>query len=253
MSMEDFEQKQDDRDMRDYIGHAAVIIVAALIIVVFRGRWGSFTWDSATTWGVLIIIGWWLALSTLQMFYNMSPKIVYNYGHNTTYGEIYSCGSYMLIRPGVMTSESLGMFWRRPGAFVFPMDAWEKSGPNIVIKARMEKVDFAELPLYARSIIEKTSIPPPYWLGFADEEQYGDIIEDPEAVDPDKKKISVSHLITQVKELNKENTFYRNIMDRYMTSMEGLKEWADRIARKDSIYDRVMDALKSGQDSSGQQ
>ena len=86
----------------------------------------------------------------------------------------------------------------------------------------MEKVSLDEMPIEVRSVIRQFNIKGPYYLGFADEEQYEKIVDltkYPEfQKDPDLIKYrgisraDVSYLVDELKKVNKQVALREKIL-----------------------------------------
>jgi len=239
MLFEEEEEYTKKKTWKDYLIQYSYIIIAFLFMLFFRGRLGTMVWDKAIFGGIAIILIGTLFLLVYPAWKNATPKIVYNYGFDTTDGELISCGNYFIARPAL---KAFGMYWKLSGAYIFPLDAVEKVGPNLVIKARMERVPIEQIPLVPQSYIIQHGIKPPYYLGFADEEQYAEVVEDPEQI-TGQKKPSVGFLIKEIKELLELNTFLRKIVKGKWKDIEDMVEWAKRVGKKETLVDMLKESL----------
>lgn len=240
MAFEDETQVEDEKSFWDYIAEYWFLIVAGLLLLILRNRWGIVgPWDRATfAAGALVFVGFFVKFMW-DAWKNSSAKVVYNYGHSTTDGETFTAGNFFVVQRAIKAG---GVYWKLSGAYIFPLDSFRKIGPNISTSARMERVKIDEIPLGPKTILLHRNIKEPYYLGFADEEQYIDTVDDPKKISG-KENPSVSYLITMIRELTKENAFLRKLKGEKMKDLEDLAEWGTRLKKKDSTTDKIRRTL----------
>lgn len=244
-----FEEEEEGKTWKDYLKMPSVlaVIIGLLFIIFMKGRLGNINWDKAVTIGSLWIIFIWIAKSLDITFKNSTPKIIYNYGFSTTDGEIIPAGNFGIMRPAVKAYQ---WYFKLPGAYVAPLDSLHKAGPNILINARMDLVELDEMPIEVRSVIKEKGISGPFFLGFADEEQYSKILEqvtsDPEAIEAlgGITKPNVAYLVDEIKKVNKQVALREKILSGDLGVIEDFVKGSSRIqsrARGD-----IWEALKKG-------
>ena len=241
---EETKVEEERKSLKDYVIEYAWVIIAGLFLLFFKGRLGVSEVDKAFLYAASFFLLCFFAKLAWAAWKNSTPKIVFNYGHSTTDGEIITAGNFGIMRPAI---KAFGMYFKLRGAYVAPLDALYKAGPNILINAKMEKVELDEMPLEVRSVIRELRIPPPYFLGFADEEQYDIVFEG----DEELRKItgipkpSVSYLIDEIKKLNKQVAMRERVMDGDIHFIEKFVSGASRIhARaKGDIFEMIKKAL----------
>lgn len=227
---EEFIQK---KTTKDYLIEYSWLIVAVLFVAFLRGRWGEIgPYDKATFVGMGFVVFVSFIKLTYSAWKNATPKIIYNYGHSITDGEIIPAGNFGIMRPAIKAYQ---WYFKLPGAYVAPLDALHKAGPNILINAKMDMSSLDEMPIEVRSVIKEKDIKPPYYLGFADEEQYDKILEgvvdDPEAIKTlgGVSKPNVSYLIDEIKKVNKQVSLREKILSGDLSVIEDFVKGSSRI------------------------
>lgn len=238
-----FESEDDEENQgntaKDYIINYFWLILAVLFMVLFRGRMGNVIYDKAVFLGLSFIIGAILAKLSYIGFENATPKVIYNYGHSITDGEIIPAGNFGIMRPAIKAYQ---WYFKLSGALVAPLDAIHKAGPNILINARMDRVELDELGIEARSIIKEKGIKPPYYLGFADEEQYSHVFDDPELKQiTGLTKPDVNYLVDEIKKVNKQVSLRERVLRGDTKAIEEYVSGASRIQSraKGDIWDSL--------------
>ena len=233
-------QEEEKLSWKEYVIKYSYLLIGGAIWLFFRGRIGTRIFDNAALLGGGIMLTGSLALLVYSSWKNATSKIVFNWGHSTTDGEIIKLGNYGIVQPAIKAYQ---WYFKLHGAYIFPVDGYGKSGPNIVIHAKMDTASIDELPLEIKSFIMDKSIKPPYNIGFADVEQYEKMIENPDG--ELKPKISVEYLIHENKELRKENSFLRAIKDGKLKDIERFVEFGKRVSKGKGLADTLKDAFMS--------
>ena len=249
MMLEDeSEEFVEKRSTKDYLIEYSWLIVAGLFILILRGRWGIIgPLDKATTVGLGFVVFVSFVKLTYSAWKNATPKIIYNYGHNITDGEIIPAGNFGIMRPAIKAYQ---WYFKLPGAYVAPLDSLHKAGPNILINAKMDISSLDEMPIEVRSVIVEKDIKPPYYLGFADEEQYGTILDkvatDPEAIQAlgGITRPNVSYLVDEIKKVNKQVALREKILSGDLTVIEDFVKGAGRIQSR--AKGDIWEILKKG-------
>ncbi len=232
-----------EKSIKDYLIEYSWLIVTGLFILFLRGRWGTVgPWDKATVIGMGFVFLISFVKLTYSAWKNATPKIIFNYGHDITDGEIIPAGNFGIMRPAIKAYQ---WYFKLPGAYVAPLDALHKAGPNILINAKMDLCTLDEMPIEVRSVIKEKNIKPPYYLGFADEEQYSKVLDDPEL-----KQITgisrpdVSYLIDEIKKVNKQVALREKILSGDISVIEKFVDGASRISTR--AKGSILEILKKG-------
>jgi hypothetical protein len=248
------EEEIEKKTMRDYLIEYCWLILLVLLAVLMRNRIDPIVINQGKQMAFFIVacgvLAVWCGKSLYITFRNSTPKIVYNYGHSTTDGEIIPAGNFGIMRPAVKAYQ---WYFKLKGAYVAPLDAINKVGPNIFINAKMEKVELDEMPIEVRSAIRELNIPPPYFLGFADEEQYSKIIDLTPLTEKDPEVIKyigisrpdVSYLIDELKKVNKQVALREKILSGDVSVIEKFVAGASRIQSraKGDIWEALKKAV----------
>jgi len=222
------EEFMGQKTTRDYFVEWFWLILAVIFAIFMRGRLGSVTYDKAVFLACIFVVGAVMAKSAIIMWKNATAKIIFNYGHSTTDGEIIPAGSFGILRPAVKAYQ---WYFKLPGAYVAPLDALHKAGPNILINAKMDMVGLDEMPIEARTVIREKNIKGPYFLGFADDEQYSKVLDDPEQASG-LARPDVSYLIDEIKKVNKQVTLRERILSGDVRAIEDYVAGASRISSR---------------------
>ena len=207
-----------------------MIVILSVFWFFFNGRLGTIQADKVTFFVVFITLAAFAGLGAYDSIKNATAKYVFNDGWCTTDGEYAQVGNFAVLTPAI---KAWNMYWHlKSPVFVAPIDGMRHKGRNLVANVRMELVTLEEMPPQIQDFILENGLKPPYYLGLADVEQYEQILKDPEKVSGIETP-SVSYLIQQSKEMNKQNAMQR----RMLAEAYGVSE--ETIAAKMRIIERM--------------
>ena len=203
--------------------------VFTVFIVVFKGRLGYSTYDNAMLYFLAGVISVVVVKGADAMWANASPKVVWNPGHDTYLpAKIMTIGNFRMVRLG--GRYAWGMHYSgRKATLIAPVNWWEKLGQSLITKARIEIKEFNSLPVMIQNAIVQYNFPPPFLMGYADEEKYAEMIENPDKTDKESPQISVGYLIKEYEDQNKYVTFLINYLKRLGFTVEDIVSQAQRI------------------------
>jgi hypothetical protein len=236
--MADEEEEPKYKTWKDWLVAYSWLIIAVVFWLLMHGRMGTSSLDTATFYAAGFIVLVLFAKSAYTTFSDKTAKIVFNPGHNTTDGSFDVVGNFAVIRPAI---RSFGMYWKKDGAYVAPVDAIHKEGRNLVLTCKMDLVELGELPLEVRSFLAQENIKPPYYLGFADEEQYHQFLDDPEKASG-MEKPSVGYLIDEIKKVNKQVFLREKILGGDIKVIEEFVAGSSRISQ--TAKGGILEAIK---------
>lgn len=232
-----------------------LLILILLFAYVMQGRMGSVTYDKAQFIAFAVLIGVMMFKLTDTYLKHKTAKIVFHGGFSTTRGRRDVVGNYGVyslgdIRFGI---EVKG----RDGTLVAPITASTKVGNSWVLMARVEIVDPLELPPDVMVHCKQNNYKPPYFMGYADEEQYLDVIKDLTTEELKElnlpQKPTIAYLITEAKEANKTINMFKNLANMKTGSIEEFMETVKRLSKRDrSLSERIGSRLIQ-KDKSGDQ
>lgn len=210
------------------------LILAIAFVILFRGRIGLISADTATTYFIGFIFVVFFMKMTWTEFKHRTPKLIYNPYFSTTDGTFSSVGNYGIFRLGSI--KAMGIYVPgNEGALVCPIQSINKIGSSVATTCRVELVRLDELPPETASVITQYNIPAPYLLGFADEEQ---ILNRPE----------IQTVINELKQRNKENKMLIDVLNGKLGTIENTVAGASRIHDRASggLSQKIKDAFGEG-------
>lgn len=198
---EEDEKVLKSTDWMRYFINFFPLIFAALFWLIFHNRIGFKTIDVATLIFLGVVAVYALIRLPEQAIYNSSPKIVFANGFDTFAGTWEQAGNFAVIRRGIKAFGMHGQF--KSPVYIVPMDSLTKKGESVVASVYCDMKTIEEVPLKCQEIIVQKGLKPPYYVGYADIEQYLLAIDDPQRVSG-LTKPDVNYLITQINELTKQ-------------------------------------------------
>lgn len=236
---DDFEEEESEPklgDWKKWLLPSLPVILAAAFWLIFHGKLGFREMDYADLIFFGIVGGWTLIKLPEQALYNRSPKFLYANGHDTCAGSWETVGNYAVVTKGI---DAFGIkYTMKSPVYVCPSDALTKKGRSLVASAWMKESGLEEVPPVVHEYIISQGLRPPYFVGYADIEQYLKVVDIPqEKIDASMldglSKAKVSYMIDELIEKNKQVNMLQGLLDEAYGTTE------KSIASKRRIYDRM--------------
>lgn len=206
-----------------------VPILAVVFWVLFRGNIGIRTFDNATFWAGIIIMGFFFMKEMWGSMKNESPKVIYPHGWDTyDPSEIYTVGNFKIVPNAI---KAWSMYFRLPGANIFPLEADGKYGSSMGISAEMKPMPMESLPDNVQTALMNLGLKPPFKIGYANAEQYIEVLDDPKKISGENKP-SVDYLVKLIEEQNKVISFLRDIIKGKYKDIHGIVKSSQLISGK---------------------
>lgn len=227
---EEFEEEvQTSR--KDMLLWIAVFGISALLVILFRGKWGQQSFDTATFDAALLIMAVFFAQETWTWFKHRTPKMVYdgNPSHTTFFiNDFKKIGRWGIARKGgTMTA---GVYWPgNDGTLIAPYDAFTSVGNCVVCNSRCEYTPTEKLPSAVRKFITDNKYPLPVEFGIFTTSQL--------------KSPDYARMEEEIKQQNALIAMYENITKDVMGVKEDIAEWIKRFTQKETIQDSLKKAI----------
>lgn len=225
---------------------AIVAILAILGMIAFHGRLQPISFDRAFFYGAgLIVVAIFAKLSWVS-FKNATPKLIFQGGNTTTMGEPETVGNWHIWRAGDV--KAIGLYFKgSEGTIIAPITSTNPIGRNVALTVRPEIVKFDELSLTLQNFISQhgKEFKPPYYMGFASEEQLLNKLEIEEK-ELGLVKPTVEYCVREIKERCKEVSLLKGLLESKFGVIENTVAFTDRLkklAREKTMGELMRDKI----------
>lgn len=246
------DQPDDRSRVRDHWYTIIWFAAAFFILAVFYGRYQPLEADKALVGSTAMIVIWFMYKAGNLAIKNATSQIVAPGFHASTTRRYYLAGNYLGYTMGGMRAWSIE--WEgSEGTVFFPITSIEPmSEGGLVSTATPMPHNFDSLPLDCRLAIIEHNLPSPYYCAYATPTQYAKTIEETDAKNVDERKLkelpvpSISALVHETIERNKENSRLRKILEDKTEDIEKYVETSDRVRvrAKGGVTERLVSSLK---------
>lgn len=220
INMAFIDEEETKISKKDWMLWLGVGGIAALLVIAFRGKWGSVSFDSATFDAAMIVLGTFLMTETLIWFKHRTPKFVYdgNPGFTTFFArDLRKVGRWGIARKGGILAG--GVYWSGgEGTVVAPYDAFTPVADCIVCLSKCEPTELSKLPPTVRKYLSDNKFPMPVEFGLFTNTQ----LRVPE----------ISKMREEIKELNAYIALLETEIAEVRTTRESSVEFYKRVSEK---------------------
>jgi len=196
------------------------LIASIIIFILFYGFVPAYRVDVALLIGGSILFGLSFSKILARWLRNESPKIVSDPIFSTTTGDSISAGRFVIYRMDAIRKPPITTELWTKGAIIYPRDGDNIIGMHRATPVKVEKVKKSELPSEVIKVIEQEKILPPYYFGMACEEDYKKRLEVTDG--KNVMRPTVEHIISELKERNRENFRLRKQLNMDFTDIDQL-------------------------------
>jgi hypothetical protein len=143
-------------------------LVFGIIVFIWQYREGNnVIMNAGVFYPMMIIIGGY-AMKWMEISWKFhTPKVVMNPIHSSCNSEFDEIGGYGIIRLGAIRYgiEIAG----RDGTVIAPLACFNRVGRNIMIQARVQRVQYYQLPPDVSQWVIERRYPEPYFIGYVDD------------------------------------------------------------------------------------
>lgn len=232
------------------------LIAAIAIMVIGYGRFGFFALDKALTIGFFMLLT--LILQTLYMAWlkYKSPTGSWIGGHASICGDfIHDVGGYHVVPLGGIDCQGWYKEKGSEGTLICPSTAAVNKGRNQIFNVRVVNTPEEELPPMVLQFVAQENMPPPYKVGYVDEDQLSKILsqkdlneiskEDPNLLKElfaGTSRPQVETLVHKTIELNREVNMLKDMLKRNSDIAEQYVKQGIRMSqpRQPSFADRLL-------------
>jgi len=227
MAFIDEEEEEMKPSKKDWMLWLGVLGIAALLVIAFRGKWGSTNFDSATFDAAILILGALMFTETLIWFKQKTPKLIYdgNPGHTTFFArDLRKVGRWGIAKKGGILAG--GVYWSGgEGTIVAPYDAFTPVSDCIVCLSKCDPTELSKLPSTVRKYLSDNKFPMPVEFGLFTNTQ----LRVPE----------IAKMKEELLEQNAKIAMYERYLKDVMGVKEDLTEWIKRISEKKTVTDTL--------------
>jgi len=229
MAFIDEEEEEMKPSKKDWMLWLGVFGLAALLVIAFRGKLGSTSFDTATFDATMIILGAFVMTETLIWFKHKTPKLIYdgNPGHTTFFArDLRKVGRWGIAKKGGILAG--GVYWSGgEGTIVAPYDAFTPVADCIVCLSKCEPTELSKLPSTVRKYLSDNKFPMPVEFGLFTNTQ----LRVPE----------IAKMKEELLEQNAKIAMYERYLKDVMGIKEDLSDWIKRISERKNVTETLKD------------
>jgi len=217
------------------------LIAGIIFLIAANGRIGTVTIDTAIGYGVLFFALLFLYYTGKDYLRELSPKVIWNGGYDTTNGDFISAGYFGILRLGAIDAWEIETKGGENGILIAPHMSFYNRNKYIACSANCEPCELHELPPEVIKVIEKLKLKPPYHFGLIDAERFTDVL----SIESDARKpydVTVAHLISAIKRKYTENRILSLVWNERFEHYEKLMEKLRVLEERKPVFKQMVEA-----------
>lgn len=231
-------EQSEESDIKSNLPWILAFICIIAFYIIYSGKMGDIVRDKAEVYSYMAVgLICFVYFAKTWMYYD-SPKLIWNDGFTTTMGEWDEAGNFAIIRHNSIHSKRIGWtFEGNDGVTIAPIDSINRAGKSIYLNVRAEKKKITELPSEVRRMIIAKKINPPYYIGYANEDQYSSYTTSKKG-EP-LSSVKVSFIVEQLTIANERIADLENTLSSILEGKLSIGQLEKKIKKTAMEYDEL--------------